>query len=152
MYSRANSPGQSIHGAPNDAAGGAAKSHGVPSIVSPDLKILGDLKSSGDVQLDGTVEGDIVSRTLLVSEGAVVRGATKAESVRIFGSVFGKITADHVILTKSAKVEGDIAYRTLTVEAGASLLGKLTRRETVQAGANAAGADLGAGKAETPPG
>ncbi len=151
MYSRAKTPGSSVHGAPNDASDGVAKSHGVPSIISPDLKILGDLKSSGDVQLDGTVEGDIVSRTLLVSEGAVVRGAAKAESVRIFGSVFGKITADQVVLTKSAKVEGDIAYRTLTVEAGASLLGKLTRREAAQAGANAAGADLGAGKnAKTP--
>lgn len=132
MYLKAKKPGSSARGAPTGASNGRAKNHGVPSIVSPDLKIIGDLKSSGDIQLDGTVEGDIASRSLLVSAGAVVRGAISTDSVRVFGSVFGKITANQVVLTNSAKIEGDIAYRTLTVEAGASLLGKLTRRAEAQ--------------------
>ncbi len=133
MYSKAKMFGSPARGAPNDPSNGGAKSHGVPSIISPDLKIHGNLKSSGDVQLDGTVEGDIASRSLLVSPGAVIRGAITADSVRIFGSVFGKISGDQVLLTKLAKVEGDVSYRTLTVEAGASLKGKLTRLEAPRA-------------------
>ncbi len=46
------------------ADGDRAKITGVPSIISPDLKIIGDLKSSGDIQIDGRIEGDIHSRRL----------------------------------------------------------------------------------------
>ena len=59
---------------PTGANGDSAKITGVPSIISPDLKIIGDLKSSGDIQIDGTIEGDINSRLLTVGEQATVEG------------------------------------------------------------------------------
>ncbi len=34
-------------------------SSGVPSIISPDLKIVGNLKGHGAAQIDGMIEGDI---------------------------------------------------------------------------------------------
>ena len=53
---------------------------GVPSIISADLKIVGDLNSGGDLQIDGAVEGDITSRSLTIGESAVVRGVMVAET------------------------------------------------------------------------
>ena len=103
---------------------------GVPSIISADLKIVGDLHSSGDLQIDGAVEGDISSRSLTIGESAVVRGSLAAESVRVYGSVFGEVKANSVTLAKTAKVEGDIAHQSLSMEAGAALIGKLSRLET----------------------
>lgn len=100
---------------------------GVPSIISSDLKIVGDLTSDGDIQIDGTVEGDIRSRALTIGEGAIVRGAIMAETVRIYGTLTGEIEANGVTLAKTAKVEGDITHRTLSMEAGASLVGQLRR-------------------------
>ncbi len=100
---------------------------GVPSIISADLKIVGDLDSGGDLQIDGAIEGDITSRSLTIGESAVVRGVLVAETVRIYGSVFGEVRANSVTLYSAAKVAGDICHQSLTMEAGANLVGKLSR-------------------------
>jgi cytoskeletal protein CcmA (bactofilin family) len=102
----------------------------VPSIISADLKIVGDLHSGGDLQIDGAVEGDIRCSSLTIGESAVVRGTMVADMVRVYGSVIGELRANSVILSKTAKVEGDIAHQSLTMEAGAELSGTLSRLET----------------------
>ena len=38
-----------------------------PSILSPDLKIVGNLESDGEIQIDGTVKGDIKGHMLKAS-------------------------------------------------------------------------------------
>lgn len=100
---------------------------GVPSIISADLKIVGDLNSNGDLQIDGAVEGSITSNALTIGESAVVRGALIADTVRIFGSVVGEVRANTVILSKTARVEGDITHQSLSMEAGAEINGRLSR-------------------------
>ncbi len=113
--------------------GGGTKASGVPSIISPDLKIIGDLKSGGDIQIDGTVDGDINSRLLTIGEQAVVEGCIVADTVRISGTVKGQIKARIVHLDKLARVIGDVTHETLTMEAGASLEGQVKRMEPARA-------------------
>ena len=105
------------------------KASGVPSIISPDLKIVGDLKSTGDIQIDGAIEGDINSRLLTVGEQAVVEGCIVADTVRISGTVKGQIKARMVHLDKDARVTGDLTHEILTMEAGALLEGQIRRME-----------------------
>ncbi len=107
---------------------------GVPSIISADLKIVGDLHSNGDLQIDGAIEGDITSRSLTVGEGAVVRGSLVAENVRVYGAVFGQIKANSVTLAKTAKVEGNVVHQALSMEAGAVLSGNVSRLDTAVGG------------------
>ena len=102
---------------------GAADS--VPSIISPDLKIVGDLKSDGEIQIDGTVKGDIKGHMLTVGEQGKVDGSTVAETVRISGTVSGQVQAKTVCLDASARVTADITHETLTIEAGAYFEGKV---------------------------
>ena len=97
----------------------------VPSIISPDLKIVGNLKSDGEIQIDGTVKGDIKSHMLTVGEQGKIDGSTVAETVRIFGTVSGQVRAKTVRLDKSARVTADITHETLTIEAGAYFEGKV---------------------------
>ncbi|MFQ6017624.1 MAG: polymer-forming cytoskeletal protein [Kiloniellaceae bacterium] len=123
MFSKANKSAETF--APDGSLEEARRS-GVPSIISPDLKIVGDLESSGDIQVDGRIEGDITSRTLTIGEGAMVHGALVAENVRIYGTVTGEVKATSVTLAKTAKVQGGIAHRSLEMEAGASLVGQLS--------------------------
>ncbi len=106
------------------------KGNPVPSIISADLKIVGNMTSSGDIQVDGTVEGDISSRTLTVGEEAHVDGSIVAESVRVCGRVTGEIKATSVILAKTGRVEGDIAHQSLSIEAGAHIEGNIRRLES----------------------
>ena len=65
----------------------------VPSIISPELEIVGDLKSDGEIQIDGTVKGDIKGHVLTVGEQGKIDGSTVAETVRIFGTVNGRVQA-----------------------------------------------------------
>ncbi len=127
---------------------------GVPSIISADLKIVGDLHSNGDLQIDGAVEGDITSQSVTVGEGAVVRGSLVAENVRVYGAVFGQIKANSVTLTKTAKVEGNIVHQALSMEAGAVLSGNLSRLDTAVGGdarpGTAAGGTAAGGTAAKP--
>ena len=104
---------------PQGAAGSA------PSILSPDLKILGELKSDGAIQIDGTVKGDIKAHMLTVGEQGKIDGSIVAETVRIFGTVSGQVQAKTVHLDKSARVTADITHETLTIEAGAYFEGKV---------------------------
>ncbi len=104
---------------PQGAAGG------VPSIISPDLEIVGDLKSDGEIQIDGTVKGDIEGRQLTVGEQGKIDGSTVAETVRIFGTVNGRVQAKTVRLDASARVTADITHENLAIEAGAYFEGEV---------------------------
>ena len=79
----------------------------VPSIISPDLKIVGDLKCTGDIQIDGTIEGSVTGGLIIIGEQAKVEGSIVAETVRIFGTVNGRVRAKTVHLDKTGKVIGD---------------------------------------------
>ncbi len=106
----------------------------VPSIISPDLKIVGDLKCTGDIQIDGTIEGSITGGLVIIGEQAMVEGSIVAETVRIFGTINGRVRAKTVHLNKTGKVIGDIAHEILAIEAGAYFEGQVQSLESVDPG------------------
>ncbi len=103
----------------------------VPSIISPDLKIVGDLKCTGDIQIDGTIEGLVKGGLIIIGERAKVEGSIVAETVRIFCTVNGWVRAKTVHLDKTGKVIGEITLKILTIEAGAYFEGQLQSLESV---------------------
>ncbi len=124
--SKPDEPGQT-------APARVARSSGEPSVISTDLKVVGDLQCAGDLQIKGTVEGDIKSRTVTIGEGAHVQGAVQADTVHVSGSVKGQIEAPTVTVAKSAKILGDVIHQNLSVEAGAHLEGQCRRLEPKKA-------------------
>ena len=94
-----------------------------PSILSADLKIVGDLHSKGEIQIDGTIEGDIRTDSLLVGETANIKGEIVADVVNVHGSINGQIKSREVNLAKTAHVVGDILHENLAIETGAYLEG-----------------------------
>ncbi len=101
----------------------AARSGGVPSIVSGDMIIRGAIESAGEIQFDGEIEGDIRAKGLVIGEGAKVTGEVVAEKVRVCGIVEGAIRAVEVELAASAFVKGDITHTSLSIESGARFEG-----------------------------
>ena len=98
-----------------------------PSIISSDVRIVGDLQSQGEVQVDGAIDGDVRTHTLLVGEGAHITGEIVADNVIIRGSVTGHVKARSVELAKTAHVIGDILHEDLAMETGAFLEGHCKR-------------------------
>ena len=102
-----------------------------PSIISPELKVVGDLKCTGDIQIEGTIEGSVTGGQIIIGERAKVEGVIVAETVRILGTVNGQIRAKTVHLEKTGKVIGDIAHEILAIEAGAYFEGQVWPLESV---------------------
>ena len=105
----------------------AAEKVSPPSIISTDMRIVGDLSSEGEIQIDGAVDGDIRSKTLLVGETAIIKGEIVADSVNVHGTLNGQIKARSVNLFRSAHVVGDIIHEDLAIETGAFLEGHCKR-------------------------
>lgn len=113
--------------------GAVPRSSGETSLISADLKVIGNLVSGGDVQIKGMVEGDVKSRTVTIGEGAEVKGAIAADTVHIAGTIHGQVEAPTVTVAKTARVNGDITHQTLSIEAGAHMEGHCRRLEAKKA-------------------
>lgn len=99
----------------------------MPSIVSADMRIIGDVISQGETQIDGTVDGNVKSGTVTVGNVGTVNGEINADTVQVSGTVTGKIRAKTVTLAKTARLKGDIAHENLAIEAGAQFEGQVSR-------------------------
>lgn len=100
-----------------------------PSVISEDLKIIGDLTSDGEIHIDGTIDGDIRTNILLVGETAKIKGEIIADTIRVHGTINGQIRAKNVNLANTARVTGDILHENLSIDTGAFLEGLCKRIE-----------------------
>ena len=102
--------------------------HSGRSHVGETLQIEGDLRSSGSVDVAGLINGNVFVSEMTVTETGSLRGSQEATTVEINGHVEGKITADIVIVGKSAVIKGDIFFKnTLRTEEGADIDGYIKR-------------------------
>ena len=107
----------------------ASPGNGEPSVINAGLTIVGNLQSNTDVVISGTIDGDINSRGLTVSEGAKVTGTIECSTVQLRGHVNGQIKASTVKVARTGNVSGDIFYDTLSIDEGAVVEGQLRRRD-----------------------
>jgi cytoskeletal protein CcmA (bactofilin family) len=93
------------------------------SVISKALKITGQLESTEDIQIDGNVDGDVRAVSVIVGNGAKVKGTVYGETVEVAGTVEGKIEAKKVVLTSTAHMAGDVVHQDLTIASGAFIDG-----------------------------
>ena len=102
--------------------------HSGRSYVGETLQLEGDLRSSGSVDVAGLIDGNVFVSEITITETGSIRGTTEASSIEVNGHVEGKITADTVIVGKSAVIKGDIFFKnTLKTEEGADIDGYIKR-------------------------
>ena len=102
--------------------------HSGRSHIGETLQLEGDLRSSGSVDVSGLINGNVFVSEMVVTDTGSVRGSLEAVSIEVNGHVEGKITADTVIVGKSAVIKGDIFFKnTLKTEEGADIDGYIKR-------------------------
>lgn len=102
--------------------------HSGRSHIGETLQLEGDLRSSGAVDVSGLINGNVFVSDMIVTDTGSVRGSLEAVSIEVNGHVEGKITADTVIVGKSAVIKGDIFFKnTLKTEEGADIDGYIKR-------------------------
>lgn len=94
---------------------------GDDSIVSEDMKVIGDCESAGRLRIDGTVTGDVRARDLEVAASGTVDGDVEAQN--------GESAADVVVV--QGRVSGAVRAKRAEVRQGGSVLGGVTADEAV---------------------
>ncbi len=126
--------GASAAAAARPSVSRSAADRGAPSVIGPDLTIIGNLISSGEVQVDGEVQGDLHGTHIVIGERAKITGGVNAEEVVVRGHVMGSIRGRKVMLQSSSHVEGDVHHQSLAIEQGAYFEGKSRRSDDPLAG------------------
>ncbi|MFN3970120.1 MAG: polymer-forming cytoskeletal protein [Gemmobacter sp.] len=97
------------------------------SVLSADLRIIGDLTAEGTVEVMGEVEGSIRARHLVVAQDGRVTGTVAAETVEIRGRMEGGIATGSLMLRSPAQMTADVTYDALTIESGATVEGSFRK-------------------------
>ena len=102
--------------------------HSGRSYVGETLQLEGDLRSSGAIEVAGLINGSVFVSEVNIAESGSIRGSLEANHAEINGHLEGKLTADTVIVGKSAVIKGDIFFRnSLKTEEGADIDGYIKR-------------------------
>ena len=102
--------------------------HSGRSYVGETLQLEGDLRTSGNLDIAGLINGNVYVSEVTVTETGSVRGIVEASKVEINGHIQGKITADSIIIGRSAVIKGDVFFKdTLKTEEGADIDGYIKR-------------------------
>ncbi len=102
--------------------------HSGRSHVGETMQLEGDLRTSGSIDVAGLINGNIFVSEMTITETGSVRGSIEASNIEINGHVEGKISADTIIIGKSAVIKGDVFFKnTLKTEEGADIDGYIKR-------------------------
>ena len=102
--------------------------HSGRSYVGETLQLEGDLRTSGTLDIAGLIKGNVYVSEVTVTETGSVRGSLEATKIEINGHIQGKITADTIVIGRSAVIKGDVFFKnTLKTEEGADIDGYIKR-------------------------
>ena len=102
--------------------------HSGRSHVGETMQLEGDLRTSGSIDVAGLINGNIFVSEMTVTDSGSIRGAVEAATIEINGHVEGRISADVVVVGKTAVIKGDIFFKnSLRTEEGADIEGYIKR-------------------------
>ena len=107
---------------------GSKINHSGRSYVGETMQLEGDLRTSGSIDVAGLINGSIFVSEMTVTETGSIRGSVEATTIEINGHVEGRISADVVVVGKTAVIKGDIFFKnSLRTEEGADIEGYIKR-------------------------
>ena len=107
---------------------GSKINHSGRSHVGETMQLEGDLRTSGSIDVAGLINGNIFVSEMTVTETGSIRGTVEAATIEVNGHVQGKISADVVVVGKTAVIKGDIFFKnSLKTEEGADIEGYIKR-------------------------
>jgi|TARA_B100001971_G_scaffold113996_1_gene104990 cytoskeletal protein CcmA (bactofilin family) len=102
------------------------------SYISETCHIEGEISSMGDVLIAGIIDGNIVSKKLIVLDTGTINGNIESPRVEVEGQINGNIQGNNIFLGRNALVKGDIYfYETLKTEEGADVDGYIKKSKNL---------------------
>ncbi|MDX8381619.1 MAG: polymer-forming cytoskeletal protein [Ghiorsea sp.] len=110
----------------------------IDTLIGVHSVFTGDLSFEGAVRIDGRFEGNICSEkdgTLIISEGAFIKGEVNVPNLVLHGDINGNVTASSSLrIGAKGVLNGDVSYRILSLAEGASMNGRCSRIEEGSSG------------------
>ncbi len=105
----------------------------IDTLIGVHSVFTGDLLFEGAVRIDGRFEGNIRSKkdgTLIVSEGAFIKGEVSVPNLVLHGDINGDVHASNSLkIGAKGVLNGDVMYNVLSLAEGASMNGRCSRIE-----------------------
>ena len=109
----------------------------IDTLIGAHSVFVGDLSFEGAVRIDGRFEGNIRSEkdgTLIVSEGAFIKGEVSVPNLVLHGDINGNVCATSSLkIGAKGVLNGDVVYKTLSLSEGAAMNGHCSRIEEASA-------------------
>jgi len=107
----------------------------IDTLIGVHSVFTGDLSFEGAVRIDGRFEGNIHSEkdgTLIVSEGAFIKGEVNVPNLVLHGDINGDVRASHSLKVGAKGVlNGDVEYAIITLVEGSAINGRCARIDDV---------------------
>jgi len=107
----------------------------IDTLIGIHSVFTGNLSFEGAVRIDGRFEGNIHSEkdgTLIVSEGAFIKGEVDVPNLVLHGDINGDVHASHSLkIGEKGVLNGDVEYRVITLTEGSAINGRCTRIDDV---------------------
>ena len=108
----------------------AAPTNAARSVLSADLRVVGEITSTGTIEVLGEIDGTVSAHGLIVGGEGRVTGSVAADTVEVKGRLEGKVTTGAFTLRAAAQVNADVTYTTVVIESGAQVEGRYSVTKT----------------------
>src|SRR5262245_8197398 len=83
------------------------------------------INSTESIRINGVYKGNVdINGSLVLGEGASIKGDVTATYFLVAGEVIGNVSADTLHLSVTSKLTGDVQARSLIIDQGAQLEGR----------------------------
>ena len=98
----------------------------ISTIIGEGYVFTGELQGSSVIRIEGKIIGNVnVDGGVVLGENGFIEGNIRSQSVIIYGTVNGDVTATQLEIKKSGHVTGGVTTDSLEIELGAQYNGKL---------------------------
>ena len=103
-----------------------------PSLISRDLKVIGNLKSEGEVQIDGSADVTMSADNLIVGGTGNLKGTIQADNADVWGNIEGDLKISGTLtIQEQGFVSGSVEYQNLQIKLGGKIKGDVKVSEKV---------------------
>ncbi len=107
----------------------------IDTLIGVHSVFTGNLSFEGAVRIDGRFEGNIQSEkdgTLIVSEGAFIKGEVNVPNLVLHGDINGNVRASQNLkIGVKGVLNGDVEYKVITLAEGSAINGRCARIDDV---------------------
>lgn len=95
-------------------------------LIGTGAKVAGDISNSSSVEIQGTLEGNVITNSLIVREGGAFKGEMQTHHAEVHGVVEGTLNVQDLLdIRSTGRVSAEASYGKLAVSTGGSLAGNV---------------------------